>query len=82
MDKIKEYKIKLGLVISMLKPCECPVCDGSGTIPQEIMVSGSGWEDDGYGNPVQIQVPIQDWELIPCEWCYTKEQLIRDYSDE
>lgn len=78
MNKEAEYKLKLKLAISMLKPCACPMCDGSGSIPIQVMRSATGWEDDGFGNAVAVEVPVEDWDVEQCEWCYTKEQLIKE----
>ena len=73
-----ELKLKLELAISMLKPCACPMCDGSGTVPILVTRSATGWEDDGFGNAIAVEVPVEDWDLEQCEWCYTKEKLINE----
>lgn len=61
MNKEVEYKTKLKLAISMLKPCACPVCDGSGIM--------------------EFQDSNGDWFPEQCEWCYTKDKLIKEEND-
>ena len=78
MDKKEEYRIKLKLAISMLKPCNCPMCDGTGVVIKEVGGNTIGFERDIDGLPIAVPCIIEDYVQEACEWCYTKEEFIKE----
>jgi len=70
----------LNTAVVLLKEAICPNCGGDGYVIREITGSGTQWVDDGTGNPYPVEVPIQDFEQEPCEWCNIKDQLIEEYD--
>ncbi len=48
----------------LLEPTACPICDGSGRVYHYFTV----WEKDE-----------QDYEVVDCQWCYEREQALKEF---
>lgn len=65
MELAEVLRIKLKLAANMLKPCACPMCDGGGIV---------GYHEHEVEGKKYVEAEL-------CEWCYTRDELIKDYAD-
>lgn len=76
----------ISVAVSLLKVAQCPQCDGSGT----LIYSGYGTEAGCCGNTLSngeccgnaIPIEVQTQEVMQCQWCAEREELISKYDEE
>lgn len=72
------------LAINLLKVAQCPTCDGSGTYTFSITEITHGCcgqplpNGECCGNAIPVEIPSE--ELVQCEWCAEREELISKYD--